>query len=193
MVIYAPAAAKQAEKVPAKPMEGEGKIGLTAPATVVIRAPEGVTVTVNGRKVAVKSPGQTFVTPTLAPGRTFTYLVEGSAKQGDKTVTSTRRVSVRAGSSAVADFGDLVPAGRVARVTVVLPKGRTLTVNGQAMPVAGTRQTFETPTLVKGKKYTYVMKASDGAGDTILRKVRVEAGKAVTVDFTKASTLTARK
>jgi uncharacterized protein (TIGR03000 family) len=79
-----------------------------------------------------------------------------------------------------------VASTETARVTVILPEGARVFVNDVALTVKG-KQTFETPKLEKGKTFFYNVKAElprDGRTVTETKKVSVEAGKAVTVDFT---------
>ena len=93
-----------------------------------------------------------------------------------------------AGSRLLVDFSDLGTAavsneGESARVTVLLPRGTQLSINGKVYGTTS-KQSFTIPRLKKGKSYHYSIKAErldDGQVD--VRRVNVQAGKEVTVDF----------
>jgi uncharacterized protein (TIGR03000 family) len=176
------------------------KIGtVRTPATVVLKAPADVKVTVNGTALTRRTIEETFQTPALPSGQTFAYVFSAEATRDGKTLTKTERITVRAGEKSEVDFTNLnqaTVAADVARVTVVLPAGARLYVNDVAVSASGS-QTFETPKLEKGKKFFYTVKAEfqrDGRTVSDNQRVSVEAGKSVTVDFTRAaSTLTASR
>jgi len=181
-----------------KTIEGD-KIGTRSPATVVLKAPADVKITVNGTTIARRTTEETFLTPALPAGQNFAYVFSAEATRDGKTLTKTERITVRAGVQSEVDFSNLdsaAVAADVARVTVVLPTGARLFVNDVAVAASGT-QTFETPKLAKGKKFYYTVKAEmqrDGRTVSDKQRVSVEAGKSVTVDFTLAtSTLTASR
>jgi uncharacterized protein (TIGR03000 family) len=154
---------------------------------VVIKAARDVKVTFNGVTTNRKSEEELFLTPNLRPGQTYAYQVKAEVYRDGKKVTRTRRVLVRAGTRSRVDFSDLGTAvaskGESARVTVLLPQGTRLYVDGKAYGTTS-KQTFTTPRLEKGKNYFYSLKAEkldDGQAD--VRRVNVQAGKEVTVDF----------
>lgn len=81
-----------------------------------------------------------------------------------------------------------------ARVIVRLPSDARLTVDGVDCPLASGNRTFDTPALEPGKKYVYTMKAEvvrDGQTYAETRRVIVEAGKRVKVDFSELPELQA--
>jgi uncharacterized protein (TIGR03000 family) len=166
----------------------EGADMASAPAEVVIAAAAGVTIRVNGQVTPRKTEMETFLTPDLQAGRTYAYQVEAEATIDGKPVRKTRRVEVRAGWQTQVDFTDLKPAAvakgsETARVTILLPEGAKLYVEGKPIAASG-KKTFETPKLEKGRVYSYTMRAERTADNTSqTRRVSVEAGKAVTVDF----------
>lgn len=170
---------------------GGGEEAAAAPATVVVKAPLGATVKVNGQVATRRTAEETFRTPALRAGRTFAYNFEASLEKGGQVVTSSKRITVQANGRAVVDFTDLGTEAAVAsaKVTVVLPKGAKLYVNDVAYAGDGT-QTFDTPKLAKGKRFYYTVRAEstrDGRPVSESRRVPVEAGKEVTVDFTAAA------
>ncbi len=178
--------------------DGEGDVRASEPATVVVKAPRDVTVTFNGQETTRSSEVESFQTPALAPGRTYAYSVKAEVVRDGKKVSRSKRILVRAGGRSRVDFSDLDSASASAdsdndsaRVTVLLPAGSKLYVDGR---VYGTnsKQTFTTPKLAKGKLYYYTMKAerlSDNKADS--RRVTVQAGKEVTVDFRDRSVVSA--
>lgn len=165
---------------------GQVVVATGSPATVVIKAPLAATVKVNGETTTRRASEESFETPALASGKTFAYNFEATLPKDGKAVTATRRVTVQAGSRTVVDFSELGTDAEAAKVTVLLPKDARLTVNGVAYG-SQERQTFDTPKLAKGKRYFYTVVAErrgDGRPVAETRRVTVEAGKAVTVDFT---------
>lgn len=173
------------------------------PATVLVKAADGVKITVNGQATPRSSTEETFQTPGLESGRTYSYTFVAESTRDGKTISETRKVTVQAGRQSVVDFSTLGEEKAVAKaetetatVTVILPEGARLTVNDVAVNATG-KQTFNTPKLEKGKSYFYTVKAElnrDGRPATETRRVDVAAGKAVTVDFTKGTaTLTASR
>jgi uncharacterized protein (TIGR03000 family) len=76
-----------------------------------------------------------------------------------------------------------------ARITVKLPPGATLYVDGKKNDRTELVREFSTPTLKPGQEYAYLMKAEvtrDGRPESQLTKVTFRAGEIVTVDFTAA-------
>jgi uncharacterized protein (TIGR03000 family) len=168
------------------------KISTQTPATVLVKAPADVKITVNGTAIERRTTEETYLTPALPTGQTFAYVFSAEATRDGKKLTKTERITVQAGMRSQVDFSNLelaTAATDVARVTVVLPDGARLFVNDVAVSVKGT-QTFETPKLEKGKKFFYTVRAEierDGRTVSDNQRVSVEAGKSVTVDFTRAA------
>ena len=105
-----------------------------APATVVIKAPMDVRITVNGQPTDRQSAEQIFTTPDLQPGITYSYDFRAEAVRGGKTVTRTQTVIVKAGQESQADFGDLTAADAPAHVTITAPADARMTVDGVEIP-----------------------------------------------------------
>jgi uncharacterized protein (TIGR03000 family) len=99
----------------AKPEASTGRI----PASVVIKAPAEVKVTVNGQATALAGMEQRFATPPLEVGRTYSYEMVATTTRDGKEMSQTRKVLVRAGEESRVDFTDLVagPAETNGRVT----------------------------------------------------------------------------
>jgi uncharacterized protein (TIGR03000 family) len=160
----------------------------TAPAKVIVQAPADVRVTVNGQAAEMKSTEQAFATPNLQVGTTYSYLFKAEAVRDGQTVTRTQEVIVRAGEEARVNFNDLAvrAVADSARVTLRLPDGAQLYVDGKAFPLPADARTFETPKLEPGRTYFYTLKAEmvrDGQTLSDTRRVEVEAGQRVTVEF----------
>jgi uncharacterized protein (TIGR03000 family) len=190
-----------AEKLPApgKVNEKKEEASLYTPATVVVKADLAATIKVNGQVTPRRAAVESYRSPALEPGRTYSYTVVAELNRDGKALTETKEITVAAGRETVVDFTNLgaVAAAETepASVTVVLPEGAKLTVNDVVVNVNG-NQTFQTPKLEKGKSYFYTVKAEltrDGRSVTETRRIDVAAGKAVTVDFTQSSTLTASR
>jgi uncharacterized protein (TIGR03000 family) len=184
-------------------MIGNEQVRAGQAATVVVKASKDVQLKVNGQAAPRKSDEETYTSPALMPGRTYSYTFVAERTVDGQRVTETKEVNVYAGRTTVVDFSDLgKPAvakaeaeAAPASVTVVLPENATLTVNDVAINAKG-KQTFATPKLEKGKTYFYTVKAElvrDGKPVTETRKIDVAAGKDVTVDFTANATLTASR
>jgi len=74
-----------------------------------------------------------------------------------------------------------------ARITVKLPAGATLYVDGRKSDRAGLVREFTTPPLTPGQEFAYQMKAEvmrNGQPESQSTKVTFRAGELVTVDFT---------
>jgi len=169
-------------------------------ATVVVKAANDVEIKVNGQVTTRRSTEETYSTPALDSGKTYSYVFVAERKVDGKTKTATKEVTVQAGKTTVVDFSDfgtevVNTTTESAKVTVILPPQGKVYVNDVEMAVSGTR-TFETPRLVKGKRYFYTVKADlikDGKTTTDTRRINIEAGKAITVDFTTKAVQTASR
>lgn len=88
--------------------------------------------------------------------------------------------------------GPLFAAGRTTAVTVTVPVGATLTINGHpTSQMTGVRQ-FVTPELPVGPKYRYVFEATFlwfGEEVTKRKQVELTAGTTVSVDMMQADTV----
>jgi len=186
-----------------KPAE-EGKTNekgmVLQPATVVVKAASDVQIKVNGQATARRTAEETFTTPLLDPARTYSYVFVAEQTAEGKTRTATKEVTVQAGKQTVVDFSDFAAAvaateSTSAKVTVIMPGKGKLYVNDVEVAVSG-KKTFNTPKLVAGQRYFYTVKADlvkDGKTTTETRRVDIEAGKAVTIDFSAPAVLTASR
>jgi uncharacterized protein (TIGR03000 family) len=164
------------------------KSGVNA-ARVLIKAPADAHITVNGRETPHAAAEETFRTPELEPGHTYEYVVKAEATRGGKTVTLTREVTVRAGRQSVADFtelGESQGSGEAARVTLRVPEDARVFIDGVLCPLTSATRRYQTPRLEAGRQYFYTVKAEltrEGRTLSESRRVLVEAGKQVTVEF----------
>jgi uncharacterized protein (TIGR03000 family) len=108
----APAQPAPKEKLP-PPTKGEEEAAAGQVATVIIAAPPGARVTINGTPLALKSAEQAFVTPVLEPGAKYSYVVRAEAVRDGRTVATTRKVRVAPGRQVRVDLSGFaaVPAG----------------------------------------------------------------------------------
>jgi uncharacterized protein (TIGR03000 family) len=78
------------------------------PASVVIKAPAEVKLTVNGQPTALANLEQRFGTPPLEVGRSYSYDIVATTMRDGKVLSQTRKIIVRAGEESRVDFSDLV-------------------------------------------------------------------------------------
>jgi uncharacterized protein (TIGR03000 family) len=158
-------------------------------ATVVAQIPEGASLYVDGRKVPMTSASRSFRTPSLEPGQTYYYTMKAVAVRGDKVVSESKKVEVRANQTSQVTFKDLKAESSVsATLTVKLPAEAKLTVDGTPCSLTSAVRTFDTPPLDPGRSYYYVLKAElmrDGQKREETQRVVISAGKKVTVEFKK--------
>jgi uncharacterized protein (TIGR03000 family) len=159
---------------------------------VVIKAPTGVRITVNGQETILEAVQSTFKTPELQPGQAYSYQVKAETVRGGQTVTEEKKVLVKAGQLSEVDFADLAPPqpapSRVARVTFQVPEDARVWVDDVRWQMTGGQRTFTTPELVAGRNYFYEVKAEVTRGGKVLtqtHKITVAAGKNVQVEFTE--------
>jgi uncharacterized protein (TIGR03000 family) len=159
---------------------------------LLVQLPPDAKLFVDGREVNLTPDIRNVVTPELTPGRDYYYTVKVAAVRDGKPVEETRQLVVRAGEVSRADFRDLgvakkdAPAARPARITVHIPDGARLYVDGVVKPVTGGKRTFDTPKLEPGRSYYYTFKAEmgpDHQNRTETQRAVVQAGKDATVDF----------
>ena len=188
-VVVAPVAvAPVTPALPVAPKKDEKKAAaLGNAAAVVLKAPADVQLSIEGQNIPRTTSEETFRTPELEPGSSYTYTIKATVVRDGKTVAFTKQVKVRAGQTSEADFTKLTVEGKdVARVTVKLPAEARLYVDGVACPLTSAVRSFDTPELEAGRTYYYTLKAEvvqDGAKRTATKRVVVEAGKQVTVEF----------
>ena len=190
-VIVAPA---MTAPVMPKLAEPKKETSIAAPATVVVKAPLDVHITVNGKLAERANAEQVFTTPELDAGRAYSYEFRAEAIRDGKTVTRTRKVIVKAGQESTAEFNDLTLSDGPAHVIIAAPADARVTVDGVEIPA--TARTFNTPTLEAGRKYYYTVKMAltrDGRAVNDAKRVVLESGKDVKVEFKEPAVATAGK
>ncbi|MHB1426326.1 MAG: TIGR03000 domain-containing protein [Gemmataceae bacterium] len=157
-------------------------------AAVIVKAPAGVQLSVEDRPLPRTATEETFRTPELQAGYSYTYTFKAQTVREGKTVAYTKKVKVRSGQTAMADFTKLLSEGKdAATVTVKLPADARLYVDGVFCPLTSTTRSFNTPELDAGQKYYYTLKSEvirDGVVRETSKRVVVEAGREVAVEFT---------
>jgi uncharacterized protein (TIGR03000 family) len=184
----APAAvAPPTQVLPVAPKKEDKKAALGNAAEVVVTAPANVELAVEDRVLPRSGNEETFRTPELEPGYAYTYTFTARVVRDGKKVAYTKEVRVRAGQTSSADFTKLTTEGKdSARVTVKLPSDARLYVDDVLCPLPSASRTFDTPALNAGQSYYYTLKAEverGGEKRTARKRVLVEAGKQVTVEF----------
>ncbi len=193
-VVAAPVAAAPATVAPATPVlpatpkkDEKKTTALGNAAEVIVKAPADAQLSVEDMSIPRTASEEAFRTPELEPGYVYTYTFKANVAREGKTVAYTKQVKVRAGQTSIADFSKLAAEGRdAARVTVKLPADARLYVDGVLCPLNSTTRTFNTPDLDAGQRYYYTLKAEvvrDGETRAASKRVVVEAGKEVTVEF----------
>jgi uncharacterized protein (TIGR03000 family) len=113
-VIMGPApTGKQPETAP-KPTPKDGKAFLAAPATIVVSLPAEAKLTIDGAATRSTSETRVFASPALDPGKEYYYILKADLVRDGKTVSTTKRVTVRAGDETrvTLDFADAAVALR---------------------------------------------------------------------------------
>jgi len=181
-------------------------------ATIQVRIPTGAKLYAEGQLLTVTNGEKTFTTPPLIADREAVYSFRVVYARDGQEVSLSKKVSVRAGSKATVAFDDVltkstptitppsdmyasnqvsaqkptVGEGR-AKISVKLPAGAILYVDGRKSERKDLVREFNTPVLEAGKDYAYVMRVENPlegkAGDQEL-KIEFSAGMALVVDFT---------
>ena len=73
-------------------------------AMIAVRVPPDAELFFDGTATTQKGPVRTFITPSLDPGRTFTYELRATWTANGQPVTQTRTVQVGAGKRSLVDF-----------------------------------------------------------------------------------------
>jgi uncharacterized protein (TIGR03000 family) len=76
-------------------------------ATVVVRLPSDARLYADGAPLRLAGGERKFVTPELPAGMEYSYRFTAEYERGGETVSVTKKVAVRAGSSATIEFSDL--------------------------------------------------------------------------------------
>jgi uncharacterized protein (TIGR03000 family) len=170
--------------------------------TIVL--PPDARLIVNDEPTPVASGKQAFLAPGLDSGRDYTYTMKATRKRGEKLEAVTRRVTVRAGDRLDVDFRTSFAEAateHIARspettLTVVLPEGARLRIDGQLIEDTSRTQVFAIPFLAEGQEHRYTVSASvrrNGRVASVERRVTVAYGQKARIDLAGAAATLAAK
>ena len=95
------------EPIPA-PMKGAAPEGMAPTnARLIVAVPAGADLYIDDHKMKTQSERRTFQTPELEPGQTYFYEVRVEVERDGKTLSTTKRVLLKAGQEVRADFNDM--------------------------------------------------------------------------------------
>lgn len=167
---------------------------------VKVRANATTTVDFLDRSVAVKAdppatlppipmPPSTPAEAVKAPQPTLPQVPPALGGNAPQTPFDSRTTAKPADPKPAAEVPTVTPPPGldVAKITVKLPKGATLFVNGGKNERTELVREFTTPSLTPGKAYQYTMRAElvrNGLPEYQESKVDFRAGDTLTVDFT---------
>jgi uncharacterized protein (TIGR03000 family) len=81
-------------------------------ARVRVLVPAGAHLTINGETTEQKRDSRSFITPPLEKRKTYTYTFKAEFQRGNKTITVSRKVRLRAGQNRVVSLRLGEPARR---------------------------------------------------------------------------------
>ena len=152
-------------------------------ARVIVQLPADAKLYADNIQTTLTSGQRTFVTPVLEKGRDFQYQMKVEYQRDGRTVTETKKVVVRADAVVRVDFSESKSVEMASsKVTVALPQGAKLFVDGQEKEIPAQGQ-FQTPELIKGAEYVYLFKAELNK-QAQTQRITFKGGEAVRVDFT---------
>jgi uncharacterized protein (TIGR03000 family) len=173
---------------------------------VDVSVPAGAKIFVDGEQVACHPSGrQVYSVPNLEPGREYRYTLTGEVSTNGRARSASRSVVVRAGERIAVDLVSALqelhiqrgaPPFGMARLTVKLPAGATLVVNGESKSsVASPRRVFTVSDLELGRTYAYefeLIYPEVQRSPSLRRRVAVRAGDDIEVDLEPQTMLGAR-
>jgi uncharacterized protein (TIGR03000 family) len=156
---------------------------------VKVRANATTSVDFVDRTQAVKADPPAALPPVPMPPSTPAEAVKAPQPTLPQVPFDSRTTTKPADPKPATDVPTVTPPPGldVAKITVKLPKGATLFVNGGKNERTELVREFTTPSLTPGKVYQYTMKAEvvrNGLPEYQESKVEFRAGDALTVDFT---------
>jgi len=96
----------KSEPIPA-PKKGEPEGLAPTNARLIVAVPAGANLYIDDHKMKTQSERRTFQTPVLEPGQTYFYEVRVEVERDGKTLSTTKRVLLKAGQEVRADFNDM--------------------------------------------------------------------------------------
>jgi uncharacterized protein (TIGR03000 family) len=79
------------------------------PAQINVQVPANAKVWFDGTATEQQGTSRVFASPALTPGSDYYYTLKAQWREGDKDVTQSRRVDVRAGANVTVDFNRPAP------------------------------------------------------------------------------------
>ena len=167
-------------------------------ATVVVKLPADARLFAEGQPLNLNGGERTFVTPELPFGREYVYSFRIEYERQGEMIANTKKVTVAPGKTSNLNFIELllgksnapkpVAGADRARLTVKLPPGATLFVDGKKNEKPGDVREFTTPPLPAGKEFKYTLMVQvmrNGLPESLSEEVVFHAGEIVPVrDFT---------
>ncbi|WP_029630281.1 TIGR03000 domain-containing protein [Zavarzinella formosa] len=155
-------------------------------AQIKIQVPEGAKVYTDGYLNNQTGSTRILTTPEITPGTDYNYTLKVEFTVNGETRVASKQVVVRGGSVTPVDFTGLAANKSSSAVSVNLPAGSKLMVDG----VETTRQNFNTPDLSAGSSVTHTFVTEtprDGRTEVETRKVTFKVGEPVVIDFSRKS------
>jgi len=160
---------------------------------LAVNVPADAAVYVNG--LLTKTPGthRRFVSRGLVRGYGYTYNIRAVVKRDGKELSDTHVVHVQAGEkkqvafnfdqAPLQDLADWVPT----MLTVRVPEGAEVMLEGRATGATGTVRRFTTSELAKGEKWegynVVVMLAQDGRVASRQKSINLVGGQSHELSF----------
>jgi uncharacterized protein (TIGR03000 family) len=168
-------------------------------------------ISIGGEKTTQKGTIRRYLSPTITPGRTYTYEIDARWMENGREVTRMRNLQVMAGQRLGIDLArptpQTMPADQVtqerrsqyfapemnggqALLEVRAPANAELTIGGQGTMQKGPTRLFVSPPIEPGLTYTYEVTAKwmdNGKPVTRTKTVEIRAGQTARVDLTQPS------
>jgi uncharacterized protein (TIGR03000 family) len=148
---------------------------------------------VNEENLPVQGSRQTFIAPSLLPGRSYEYTFKATCVRNGKTQSVVKTVQARAGEETPVNLEvreELTPPRMLgtskAALNVKIPAGAQLTVNNKPVRVDGETYTVEALGLGPSQRYSYELQVGITTTDeyiTVVRTVDVRAGDDLHIDM----------
>jgi len=176
--------------IPLEP-PAEASSRATGSTTLTVNVPQDARVYVNGMLTTTPGTDRRYVSRGLAKGYEYTYEVRAVVHRGGKELSDTRVVRVDAGRSAnlAFNFNQLPSASVPTNLTLHVPEGAAVTLEGSETNSTGTVRQFTTTELAKGAEWddynVVVTFRRDGRLETREKTIRLVGGESreLTFDF----------
>ena len=150
----------------------------TARASVVVKLPADARLLADGRALSLTGTERKFVSPELPTGQDFVYRFTAEYERDGETVSVTKKVTVRAGSTVSVAFSDL---------TAAKPSENTAGTTTSTVPNKGTVPSAEPTKAAPASKPAPAIDApAPGGGDRATITVKLPADATLYVDDRKS-------